>query len=98
MSGDLSTKTNRVVGIQFTEQSLVPIVIVKAAGEQAAQIIADAKQSNSKPVVTSSGLTAQLYRIPMDHAVTPDLFPMMAALLAHVIQVDNNLQDKFRNP
>ena len=94
MSGEIADMPQRVVGIQFTEESLVPIVMLKAAGEQADKVIADAKHLNHKPVVASAQLANQLYRIPMDQAVTPDLFPLMAALLAHVIQVDKTLQEK----
>jgi len=96
MSGETKSGPQRVVGIQFTEESLVPIVMLKASGEQADRVVADAKRLNDKPVVASAQLVNQLYRIPMDQAVTPDLFPLMAALLAHVIQVDKTLQEKLQ--
>ncbi|MES1190176.1 MAG: EscU/YscU/HrcU family type III secretion system export apparatus switch protein [Steroidobacter sp.] len=96
MSGNSSAKQSKVVGIQFAEDTLVPIVMLKASGEQAAQLLSQAKSADNKPVISSPELAAQLYRIPMDQAVTPDLFPLMAALLAHVIQVDKNLQSKMR--
>jgi type III secretory pathway component EscU len=96
MSGKKLSTPQRVIGIQFTEESLVPIVMLKASGEQAERVVAQANQVNQKPVVSSSPLAQHLYRIPMGDAVTPDLFPLMAALLAHVIQVDKNLQDKLQ--
>jgi len=96
MSGETSQLPRRVVGVHFTEDSLVPVVVLKAAGQQAESVVADAIKDRLKPVVESRLLTAQLYRIPMDQAVTPDLFPLMAALLAHVVQVDKTLSDKLK--
>jgi len=96
MSGDAMPMLKRVVGIQFTDESLVPVVMLKAHGEQAEKLVADAISANQKPVINSAQLANQLYRIPMDHAVSPDLFPLMAALLAHVIQVDKSLQEKLQ--
>jgi len=87
MSGEASLERSRVVGIQLSKESLVPVVILKAAGEQADQLIDKAKASEV-PVVKSRELSSQLYRIPVDNTVTPDLFPLMAALLAHVIYLD----------
>jgi len=95
MSGE-KLQPRRVVGIHFTEESLVPIVMLKAAGDQAEQVIAEAKKNALKPVIESRSMTEQLYRIPMDNAVTPDLFPLMAALLAHVVQVDKALSEKLQ--
>lgn len=96
MSGNLTQLPRRVVGIHFTEESLVPVVVLKAAGLQAEHLIAEATRDNLKPVVESKLLTGQLYRIPVDQTVTPDLFPLMAALLAHVVQVDKTLSDKLK--
>lgn len=90
MSGDHLPVRNRVVGVKLTEDSLVPVVIVKAAGEHADELLREAQAKGDVPVIRSPALTSKLYRIPIDHAVTPDLFPMMAALLAHVIQVDKH--------
>lgn len=90
MSGNRLMSHNRVVGVKLTEDSLVPVVIVKAAGDSADRILKAAQLDDSVPVVHSAELTSKLYRIPIDHAVTADLFPMMAALLAHVIHIDEH--------
>lgn len=90
MSGNRLMSHNRVVGVKLTEDSLVPMVIVKAVGGSADQLLKKAQLNGEVPIVHSPELTSKLYRIPIDHAVTPDLFPMMAALLAHVIHVDEH--------
>ena len=97
MSGSHKPVPNRVVGVKLTEESLVPVVVVKAAGDNADRLLSEAR-AGEVPVVRSAELTSKLYRIPIDQAVTPDLFPMMAALLAHVIQVDEHRNNREPMP
>lgn len=86
----------RVVGVQYDEAKGVPVVILKGAHEAADAILADAAAHPEIPVVKSPRLTEQLYRTPIDAPVDRALFPAMAALLVHVVDVDARLQEDRR--
>lgn len=93
MSGERATSRPRAIGVKFSEDTLVPVVVLKAVGEQAEGVIDRAKEMGGVPIVRAPELASKLYRVPIDQSVTPDLFPLMAALLAHVIQVDQNRKE-----
>jgi type III secretion system FlhB-like substrate exporter len=86
----------RVVGVQYDESKGVPVVILKGAHEEADAILKDAAGHPEIPVVKSAQLTEQLYRTPIDAPVDRALFPVMAALLVHVVDVDARLQENRR--
>jgi len=50
------------------------------------------KQGHDLPIVRDPELVAQLYRVPVDGAIGRDLFPIMAALLVHVLHIDGKRQ------
>lgn len=79
----------RVIGVSYTEGDPAPVVVVKGAGE-AAEAVLD--QAHDIPIVRDPQLVAQLYRVPLDGAIGRDLFPVMAALLAHVLHIDGKRQ------
>ena len=79
----------RVIGVSYTEGGPPPVVVVKGAGE-AAEAVLD--QAIDIPIVRDPELVAQLYRVPIDSAIGRDLFPVMAALLAHVLHIDGRRQ------
>ena len=79
----------RVIGIGYDpETDDAPLVILKGVGAEAQSVIDQARRRGDVPVVADPDLAAQLYRIPLDSAVGKELFPVMAALLAHVIHID----------
>ena len=41
------------------------------------------------PIVRDPALVQALYRVPMDTPVSRELFPVMAALIVHVLNVDS---------
>jgi type III secretion system FlhB-like substrate exporter len=86
----------RVVGVQYDESQGVPVVILKGAHEAADVILARAAAHPEIPLVKSAQLTEQLYRTPIDAPVDRALFPVMAALLIHVVSVDARLQEHRR--
>ena len=89
-------KPQRVVGISYELGDLAPIVVLKSAG-CGAQAVLDAarRSSDAPPVVRDAALVDQLYRIPIDASVGRELFPVLATLLAHVVQLDRHMQDKL---
>ena len=52
-------------------------------------------QATRPPVVRDAALVDQLYRIPIDAPIGRELFPVMATLLAHLVQVDRHMQEKL---
>ena len=86
-------KLRRVVGVSYEPGELAPTVILKSAGAGAAAVLEAARRSAQAPlVVRDAALVDQLYRIPIDAPIGRELFPVMATLLAHVVQLDQYMQ------
>lgn len=87
-------KLQRVVGVSYELGELAPTVVLKGAGVAAEAVLDAARRGNEPPpVVRDAALVDQLYRIPIDAPVGRELFPVLATLLAHVIQLDRHVQD-----
>jgi type III secretion system FlhB-like substrate exporter len=85
-------KIPRVVGVSYENGEFAPVVVLKGGGDVAHAVLEDARRlPDSPPVVRDAALVDQLYRIPVDGNVGRELFPVMATLLAHVIQLDRQL-------
>lgn len=80
--------TDKVVGLSFDlETGAIPTVVLKSAGADATEIVRAGDRADV-PVVHDPALVQALYRIPMDAPVSRELFPVMAALIVHVLGVD----------
>jgi type III secretion system FlhB-like substrate exporter len=66
----------------------VPTVILKGAGAEAHEIVARARQLGDVPIVSDPQLVRELYRLPLDAPIGRELFPIMAAVLAHIMRLD----------
>lgn len=89
-------KLQRVVGVSYEAGDLAPVVILKSAGAGAEAVIEAAHRAPDAPtIVRDAALVDQLYRIPIDGEVGRELFPVIATLLAHVVQLDRHLQEKL---
>jgi type III secretion system FlhB-like substrate exporter len=87
-------KPQRVVGVSYEAGDLAPVVVLKSAGVGAQAVLDTAQRSgDAPPIVRDAALVDQLYRIPIDGDVGRELFPVMATLLAHVLQLDRHLQE-----
>lgn len=81
--------TRKVVGVSYEiEGTAAPIVMLKGAGPEAQAVLDQARQIGDIPIVKDPDLVRELYRVPMDSPIGRELFPVMATLLAHVIQID----------
>jgi type III secretion system FlhB-like substrate exporter len=80
----MSTR-NRVIGVRFNPDDPAPTIVLKAAGEQADPVLAAARDI---PIVRDAALAEQLYRVPIDAPIGCELFPVMAVLLAQVLDLD----------
>lgn len=82
--------TDKVVGLSVDlDAGTAPTVVLKSAGADADAIVyAGAREG--VPVVRDAGLVQALYRVPIDAPIGRELFPVMAALIAHVLSVDSS--------
>jgi len=86
---------SHVVGVSYGPDENTPTIILKGAGTDAEAILAAAKRHDT-PVVRAPELARHLYRSPIDTPVSKELFPVMALLLAHVMQADRAQKENVR--
>jgi type III secretion system FlhB-like substrate exporter len=84
-----------VIGIGFNLQDPAPTVLLKGSGEQVAPILCAAEAADI-PIVRDAALAEQLYRVPIDAPVGRELFPVMAVLLAQVLDLDQATEESSR--
>lgn len=83
----------RVVGVRYAQDDIAPIVVLKGTDASADLILRQAEKHESLAIVRDPALVEQLYRVPIDSAINKELFPVMAALLAHILHIDGNRQE-----
>jgi type III secretion system FlhB-like substrate exporter len=88
--------TPKVVGVSYRAADSVPVVMLKGSGEQAQAVLDGARAGDTVPIVKDPQLVNALYRVPMDTPIGRELFPVMAALIAHVMRIDQAQEQ--RNP
>ena len=79
----------RVVGVKYEPGKGLPRVILKGSGEQAREIIDHGQRIQGPPLVEDEKLLEQLYRLPMDAEIGPELYELVAALLVHVYAIED---------
>jgi type III secretion system FlhB-like substrate exporter len=88
--------TDRVVGVSYDLEDAAPTVILKGAGAEAQAILQRARHGVDVPVIKDPQLVRELYRLPIDAPIGRELFPVMAAMLAHIIRIDAAQTDAAR--
>lgn len=78
----------KVVGLQYEVGEGLPQLILKGQGKAADEIVRSVDPLNGPKIVKDEALLKQLYRLPMDAEIGPELFHMVAMLLAHVFAVE----------
>jgi flagellar biosynthesis protein len=87
----------KVIGIGYDLASdAAPTVLLKGSGSEAELALEQARRLGDIPIVKDPQLVEQLYRVPVDAAIGRDLFVAMAAVLAHVIQLDREQGEGLR--
>lgn len=84
----------RVVGVSYEMGDAAPLVMLKAAGADAENVLSKAKTEDEVPIVRNAELVHQLYRVPIDQPIGRELFPVMALLLAHVLRLDKQQEER----
>lgn len=82
----------RVVGLHYEPQEGLPQVVVKGSGEMAEEILRRRDWLRQQPVVRDPQLVEQLYKLPIDARIGPELFQLVAALLVHVFAIEEKLR------
>jgi type III secretion system FlhB-like substrate exporter len=85
----------RIVGLKYEPAEGAPQVILKASGELAAAVLRERlRGAAAAPVVKNEALLEQLYRLPVDGRIGPELYRAVAVLLAHVLAVEAQMQEQ----
>lgn len=82
----------KIVGLKYEMGEGLPTVVVKASGKSVDDILRARSLTSGPPVVKDQQLAEQLYRLPMDGQIGPELFQLVAALLAHVFAIEESLK------
>lgn len=89
-----NTKPKQVVGLKYELGQRLPQVILKGSGDMAEEILRRRPLVNGPAVVRNTELTEQLYRLPIDAEIGPELFHLVATVLAHVFAVEESLKGR----
>ncbi len=78
----------RVVGLKYAPEEGLPQVILKGTGPLAEEILRRRNPNVGPQVVKNEALLQSLYRLPLDSRIGPELFHVVAVLLAHVFALE----------
>jgi type III secretion system FlhB-like substrate exporter len=92
----LSESIRRVVGLKYDPDDGLPQVIFKGAGPLADEILASRRARVGAHVVRNEALLQSLYRLPLDARIGPELFHVVAVILAHVFALEAQLKNERR--
>ena len=82
----------RVVGLSYEPDKGLPQVILKGAGPLAEEILKRRGPRVGVQVVRNEALLQSLYRLPLDAQIGPELFHVVAVILAHVFALEVKLK------
>ena len=83
----------KLVGLKYEPAEGLPQVILKASGPAAEEVLRQRMRAvQAPPVVRNEALLEQLYRLPVEGRIGPELFQVVAILLAHVLAIDAKLK------
>jgi flagellar biosynthesis protein len=86
------TVPQKVIGLAFEARDELPKVVVKGCGEAAQRILRERDWLHGPGVVKDPQLLEQLYRLPMDGTIGPELFQLVAILLTHVFAIEERMR------
>jgi flagellar biosynthesis protein len=84
-------RPTRLIGLAYQPPEL-PKVVVKGCGEMADRLLRERDWLNGPAVVKDPKLAEQLWRLPVDGQIGPELFQLIAILLTHVFAIDEQLR------
>ena len=81
----------RVVGLRYVPEEGLPRVILKGSGALAEALLARRDRHVGPQVVRNEALLQSLYRLPLDSAIGPEMFRIVAVILAHVFALEHKM-------
>lgn len=81
-------KQSKVVGLKYEPGGRVPEVILKGCGPLADEILRQRNWDGGPPVIKNPELLNKLYRLPVDSAIGPELFNVVAIVLTHIFAIN----------
>jgi flagellar biosynthesis protein len=91
-SSDQKDTPARVVGLRYEPEEGLPQVVLKGSGQMAEEILRRRDWLREQPVVKDPQLVEQLYKLPIDARIGPELFQLVAALLVHVFAIEEKMR------
>ena len=82
----------RVVGLRYRPEEGLPRVILKGSGRLASEVVRRRDALRGPPLVRDEKLVRELYRLPVDAEIGPELFELVAILLVHVFAVEESVE------
>jgi len=83
----------KVVGLAYQPGDGLPRVMLKGTGPVADELLARGR-AEGRPVVHDGALVERLFRMPMDSEIGPELFRVVAVVLAHVIAINGRKKEE----
>lgn len=86
------SESKKVVGLQYEIGQGLPQVVLKGSGPLAEEILRRRDPVTGPPVIKDEGLLKKLYRLPLDAEIGPELYHLVAILLAHVFALEEKMK------
>jgi len=83
---------NKVVGIAYEPGEGLPHIVLKGTGPLAEEVLKRGRQIGA-PVVHDRDLVERLFRLPTDSEIGPELFRVVAVILAHVFALNERRKE-----
>lgn len=90
-------KPTKVVGLEYSPKQGLPQITLKGAGPMAEEILVRRRKAGRPRVIRDAALTEQLYRLPIDSQIGPELFRAVAIVLAHVLALGSKIKGEARD-
>lgn len=90
--GQAMSKTKRVVGLGYTPEEGLPVIVLKAVGPRVDQLVGKTLNASGPRLVRDAALLDRLYQLPVDAAIDPSMFQLVASLLIHVFAMNEKLK------
>ena len=84
----------RVVGLRYAPDEGLPQLVLKGVGPLADEILARRRARAGPHLVRSEALLESLFRLPLDARIGPELFQVVAVILAHVFSLEAQLRSE----
>lgn len=89
----MMSKQKKVVALSFAENTLLPQIVFNESGMYAANFEAEFRKGHSdNRVIKDPELLERLAVLPVNTAISPDLYQLVAMLIVHVFSVEELLK------